>query len=84
MQAVPCYIIAKSQQKPTVFNKFLSNTLLGTAISMIILGAINIGMTLPSLSSERQQIMQGPVVMAFGQFRLGAVDITVFRKQRKA
>ena len=62
-------------------------TLLGTAIGVLILGTLNNGMTLLSLSSDYQQIVQGLVLalaVAIDQFRLGAVDIAIFRKQRKA
>ncbi len=62
-------------------------TLLGTAIGVLILGTLNNGMTLLSLSSDYQQIVQGLVLalaVAIDQFRLGAVDIAVFRKLRKA
>jgi len=50
---------------------------------MIILGTISIDMTLLALLPERQQVVQGLAVI-IGQFRLGAVDITVFWKQRSA
>ncbi len=62
-------------------------TLLGTAIGVLILGTLNNGMTMLSLSSDYQQIVQGLVLalaVAIDQFRLGAVDIAVFRKQEKS
>ena len=55
-------------------------TLLGTAIGVLILGTLNNGMTLLSLSSDYQQIVQGLVLalaVAIDQFRLGAVPITI-------
>lgn len=61
-------------------------TLLGTAIGVLMLGTLNNGMTLLSLSSDYQQIVQGIVLglaVAIDQFRLGAVDIAVLRRQRK-
>lgn len=62
-------------------------TLLGTAIGVLILGTLNNGMTLLSLSSDYQQIVQGLVLalaVAIDQFRLGEVDIAVFRTQKKS
>jgi ribose transport system permease protein len=59
-------------------------TMLGTAIGVLILGTLNNGMTLLSLSSDYQQIVQGLVLalaVAIDQFRLGTVDIAVFRKK---
>lgn len=59
-------------------------TLLGTAIGVLILGTLNNGMTLLSLSSDYQQIVQGLVLalaVAIDQIRLGTVDIAVFRRR---
>lgn len=59
-------------------------TLLGTFFGVLILATLNNGMTLLSLSSDYQQIVQGLVLLlavAIDQFRLGAVDIAVFRKR---
>jgi ribose transport system permease protein len=60
-------------------------TLLGTLIGVLILGTLNNGMTLLSLSSDYQQIVQGLVLalaVAIDQFRLGTVDIAVLRRKR--
>jgi ribose transport system permease protein len=59
-------------------------TLLGTFLGVLILGTLNNGMTLLSLSSDYQQIVQGFVLLlavAIDQIRLGAVDIAVLRKK---
>ncbi len=59
-------------------------TMLGTFFGVLILGTLNNGMTLLSLSSDYQQIVQGLVLLlavAIDQFRLGAVDIAVFRRK---
>ena len=59
-------------------------TMLGTFFGVLILGTLNNGMTLLSLSSDYQQIVQGLVLLlavAIDQFRLGAVDIAVLRRR---
>ncbi|MBW7881747.1 MAG: ABC transporter permease [Caldilineaceae bacterium] len=59
-------------------------TLLGTFVGVLILGTLNNGMTLLSLSSDYQQIVQGTVLLlavAIDQFRLGTVDLAVFRRR---
>lgn len=59
-------------------------TMLGTVTGVLILGTLNNGMTLLSLSSDYQQIVQGLVLLlavALDQFRLGTVDIAVFRRK---
>jgi ribose/xylose/arabinose/galactoside ABC-type transport system permease subunit len=59
-------------------------TLLGTFFGVLILGTLNNGMTLLSLSSDYQQIVQGLVLLlavALDQIRLGAVDIAILRKK---
>jgi ribose transport system permease protein len=59
-------------------------TLLGTFLGVLILGTLNNGMTLLSLSSDYQQIVQGTVLLlavAIDQVRLGAVDIAVLRRK---
>jgi ribose transport system permease protein len=61
-------------------------TLLGTFLGVLILGTLNNGMTLLSLSSDYQQIVQGLVLLlavALDQIRLGAVDIAVLNRRRK-
>ncbi|MBK8050208.1 MAG: ABC transporter permease [Anaerolineales bacterium] len=60
-------------------------TLLGTALGVLILGTLNNGMTLLSLSSDYQQIVQGLVLalaVAIDQIRLGNVDFAVFRRHK--
>jgi ribose/xylose/arabinose/galactoside ABC-type transport system permease subunit len=62
-------------------------TLLGTVMGVLILGTLNNGMTLLSLSSDYQQIVQGLVLalaVAIDQIRLGTIDFAVFRRQRTA
>lgn len=58
-------------------------TLLGTFVGVLILGTLNNGMTLLSLSSDYQQMVQGFVLLlavGIDQFRLGNIDIAVLRK----
>ncbi|MFW5942513.1 MAG: ABC transporter permease, partial [bacterium] len=55
-------------------------TLLGTLVGVLILGTLNNGMTLMSLPSDAQQVVQGSVLLlaiAIDQFRLGNIDIAV-------
>jgi ribose/xylose/arabinose/galactoside ABC-type transport system permease subunit len=59
-------------------------SMLGTFFGVLILGTLNNGMTLLSLSSDYQQIVQGLVLLlavAIDQIRLGAVDIAVLRRK---
>lgn len=58
-------------------------TLLGTLLGVLILGTLNNGMTLLSLPSDSQQIVQGAVLLlaiAVDQFRLGNIDIAVLQR----
>ncbi|HSM59074.1 MAG TPA: ABC transporter permease [Candidatus Sulfomarinibacteraceae bacterium] len=58
-------------------------TLLGTLLGVLILGTLNNGMTLMSLPSDAQQVVQGAVLLlaiAIDQFRLGNIDIAVLRR----
>lgn len=60
-------------------------TLLNTLLGVLILGTLNNGMTLLSLSSDYQQIVQGLVLVlaiAIDQFRLGNVDLAILRSRR--
>lgn len=60
-------------------------TLVGTFVGVMILGTLNNGMTLLSLSSDYQQMVQGFVLLlavGIDQFRLGNIDIAVLRKNK--
>lgn len=59
--------------------------LMGTLLGVLILGTLNNGMTLLSLSTDYQQIVQGTVLalaVAIDQLRLGNVDIAVLRRAK--
>lgn len=59
-------------------------TILGTLLGVLILGTLNNGMTLASLATEYQQIVQGLVLLlavALDQLRLGTIDIAVLRRK---
>jgi ribose/xylose/arabinose/galactoside ABC-type transport system permease subunit len=59
-------------------------TILGTLLGVLILGTLNNGMTLASLATEYQQIVQGAVLLlavALDQLRLGTIDIAVLRRK---
>ena len=62
-------------------------TILGTVIGVLILGTLNNGMVLLSVSSYYQQVAQGLVLLlavGLDQFRLGSVMRSATTKEKKA